>query len=154
MPLVGKTLSGGGGATDNGNRGGNRIGRDVQKIGGVGIRRLLGGGRRIRSAQRQRQRRRRTAMGTNVFVLFVWWETKKKNNKNERKSKTNSNENWTELESVNLWRKRQRCVENLICFLDPFLSLINRIPYNEVACFKISTLEKRTLDGSNYIVMY
>jgi len=45
MRLVGKTLSGGGGATDNGNRRGNRIGRDVQKIGGVGIRRLLGGGR-------------------------------------------------------------------------------------------------------------
>jgi hypothetical protein len=49
--------------------------------------------------------------------------------------------------------KAEMCREFNLLF-GPFLSLINRIPYNEVACFKISTLEKRTLDGSNYIVMY
>jgi len=82
MPLVGKTLSGGGGATDNGNRGGNRIGRDVQKIGGVGIRRLLGGGRRIRSAQRQRRRREEHGDGDErVRPVRVMRNEKKKQQK-------------------------------------------------------------------------
>jgi hypothetical protein len=48
------------------------------KLGGVGIRRLLGGGGA-----------KNTAVGTNVFVLFVC----ERKNKNERKTKTNSNEN-------------------------------------------------------------
>ena len=42
------------GATDNGNRGGNRIGRDVQKIGGVGIRRLLDGGAKNKNERKSK----------------------------------------------------------------------------------------------------
>jgi len=76
------------GATDNGNRGENRIGRDVQKLGGVGIRRLLGGGGRIRSAQRWRREEHGDG-DERVRPVRV----RKEKNKNERKTKTNSNEN-------------------------------------------------------------
>ena len=61
------------------------------KLGGVGIRRLLGGGGRIRSAQRWR--REEHGDGDERVRPVRVMRNEKKNNKNERKSKMNSNEN-------------------------------------------------------------